>query len=236
MGQRRTLFERISPKNATLTAFAEILTAAALSKLLFCFWKACDDLLNGHLKTAGGASTEDKSLDRSLNALLDPLVHDNMPESSPFYFQHEPPEMENLLTDKARPPTPDFGFRLRADPAKMWPIEAKVLSTDRDLGEYIYEIKSNFLSCRYGPFSPGGAMLGYLINGKPSKVFANIEKRLDCTLHSHPDFPARTHKTSDHQRSVPENKPYLKDFHCHHLILGVGKDHIFRSCKRPRSR
>ncbi len=233
MSQRRTLFERISSKTPELTALGKVWTAAAVSKLLCCVWNGYDELLNGHLKSVGGASPDDRSLERSLNALLDPLVQNKIPPASPFYFQHEPPETETMYSDAAQPPTPDFGFRLREDPQSMWPIEAKVLNSDGDLAEYVGEIKSNFLICRYGPFSPGGAMLGYLLTGKPSKAFKNIERKLGCTLIHHADFPNRDHKTSDHQRIVPNGKPYPKDFRCHHLILGVGESHIANPCK-PR--
>ncbi|MFH1114138.1 MAG: hypothetical protein V1792_09480 [Pseudomonadota bacterium] len=226
MSQRRTLFERIAATSPTLTALAEVWTASAVSALLYCFWKGCDDLLNGHLKSVGGASPNDKNLERSLNALLDPLIQDSMPQESFFYFQHEPPETETMHSDGAKPPTPDFGFRMRANPQRMWPIEAKVLRTDGDLAEYLKEVRSNFLTCRYGPFSTGGAILGYLLKGKPSKVFDNVEKKLKCALSSHPDFLARDHKTSDHQRTVPKGKPYPRDFRCHHLILRVGKGHV----------
>lgn len=180
----------------------------------------------------GGASIDDRTLERTLNSLLDPWVQRHMSQESPFYFQHKPDETETLHSDIAQPPEPDFGFRLWADPRQLWAIEAKVLRTDGALADYVDEIKSNFLRCRYSPLVDGGGMLGYLLSGAPSKFYNKLSKKLGCPLVHHPDFPDRNHKTSDHQRTVPQGNAYPVDFRCHHLIFELGPAHIVPKDKR----
>jgi hypothetical protein len=101
----------------------------------------------------------------------------------------------------------------------MWPLEAKVLRTDGAVGQYTREITENFLTCRYAPFSGDGAMLGYLLEGEPTRAFENIAIKTPCALEDHPDFYSHYHKISVHERSVPEGKDYPVNFSCHHLIM-----------------
>lgn len=226
MNRRRTLYERISPGCPDLTQLGENWSTGAVSILLKGFWAGCDDLVRHWIGPAGGTSRADLTLERNLNSQLDPWVQKHISKESPFYFQHKPDETETLHSDTAQPPEPDFGFRLWADPKQLWAIEAKVLTTDGNLAEYLKEVKNNFLKCRYSPWVDGGAMLAYLLEGEPAKVFANIKKKLPCKLADHPDFPNRDHRTSDHQRAVLKGKAYPKDFRCHHLVLCVGKAHL----------
>jgi hypothetical protein len=62
-------------------------------------------------------------------------------------------------------------------------------------------------------------MLGYLLSGKPAKVFSKIEKSLGVKLTKHPDFINRDHRQSSHIRNVPECKNYPANFCCHHLMM-----------------
>lgn len=225
MTQRRTLYERISPKCPVLTQLGNSWSRGAVSILLEGVWAGYDDLMRNWIRPVGGASSDNRTLERTLNSLLDPWVQRHISKESPFYFQHKPDETETLHSDRAQPPEPDFGFRLWADPRQLWAIEAKVLTTDGALAEYLDEVKDNFLKCRYSPLVDGGAMLGYLLSGVASEFYSRLSKKLGCPLTHHPDFLHRNHKTSDHQRSVPQGKPYPMDFTCHHLILEVGAIH-----------
>jgi hypothetical protein len=62
-------------------------------------------------------------------------------------------------------------------------------------------------------------MLGYLLKGIPETAFHKIAVAVPCVLSDHPDFSGRNHKISDHDRSVPTDKPYPVKFRCHHLLL-----------------
>lgn len=139
----------------------------------------------------------------------------------PFDVQHEVYEWESRQSAQAQPPQYDIAFFLRANERIIWPLEAKVLSSDGAVAPYVQDIQNQFLTCRYAPFSSEGGMLGYLFSGEPSRAFNIIGVRVPCTLSHHPDFLDREHKTSAHQRTVPVSKNYTRDFRCHHLILQI---------------
>jgi hypothetical protein len=192
-------------------------------------WEGCDALKKKRLIQIGGLTQDNLSIERSITQTLVPEIRKAMPPTSPFQVEHGAFEFETLESSAAQPPEYDISFVMYSNQRLIWPIEAKVLETDGTLAEYIKEINDNYLTCRYGPFTGEGAMLAYLLNGEPSKVFKNIEKKLNCKLIHHADFSNRDHKTSDHQRCVPKGKPYPRDFRCHHLVLGVGNSHIGES-------
>lgn len=164
-----------------------------------------------------------KQIEKSISSFLERRIHRIMTGDESFYVQHEVPETETSYSDQAQPPTYDIAFILIANERIILPLEAKVLHSDGKVAEYIKEINENFLTCRYAPFSSEGGMLGYLLKGSPDKAFKNIEKKTPCILSDNPDFSNRHHKISDHQRSVPESKPYPLNFRCHHLILEIIK-------------
>ena len=160
-----------------------------------------------------------KDLERSITQLLEPRVRDNMTGDEPFYIQHGPFERETMMPPPAQPPEYDLAFVFRADERIMWPMEAKVLESSMKVAAYIRDIQNEFLTCRYGPFSSSGAMLGYLLTGKPDEVFAAIAQNLDCTLEPVSEFPAKPNRFLQHKRNVPTGKPYSLEFDCYHMIL-----------------
>lgn len=239
MSRRRTILERILPNVPEFTCLANNWKPDALSELFDYFWRGCDAIVNDIIKPACGALQDDISLERSLNSKLAPRVQRSMPIECPFYFQHKPDEFESLDSPSAQPPEPDFAFVSYKNERCMLPIEAKVLPTDGQVSKYIDEVHNNFLTYKYGPFSNEGAMLGYLLTGKPRTAFANINRKLNysvslskvpqksmCKLSHHPNFKQRNHKISNHVRKrVPENN-YDNSFCCHHMILEIGHSAI----------
>jgi hypothetical protein len=89
----------------------------------------------------------------------------------------------------------------------------------RRVAEYERDVREEFLTCRYGPFTGAGAMVGYLLTGLAADAFATIEKGLGCALDAVPAFAHRPHRASSHKRTVPTGKNYPFSFRCHHLIL-----------------
>ena len=178
------------------------------------------DLLQDEVLDRVNCEQANKQIEKTLSSLLEKRIHRVMSGDEPFDVQHEVPECETSYSDQAQPPSYDIAFILRYNETIIFPLEAKVLHTEKKLSPYIKEIQSNFLTCRYAPFSSEGGMLGYLLKGDCTKVFSNIEKAISCPLTHHPDFQEREHKTSDHQRIVPPDKPYYPvKFRCHHLLL-----------------
>lgn len=200
--------------------------ASASLNLLSYVWTGCDALRGKRLvKITGPVQDRLAHIEQGITQTLVPEIRKAMPLASPFQVEHGVFEFETSHSPQAQPPEYDIAFVMYSNRGLMWPIEAKVLDTDGTLAEYMKEIKNNFLTCRYGPFTNEGAMLAYLLKGKPSKVFKNIENRLHCVLADHSGFPNRDHKTSDHHRTVPKGKDYPIDFRCHHLVLEVGAVH-----------
>jgi hypothetical protein len=179
------------------------------------------DLIKDDIFSRVDCSQANKQIEKNINSLLQLRINRAMTGNESFEVQHEVPEFETSYSNQAQPPSYDIAFILRANERIIFPLEAKVLRTDRYLSQYINEINANFLTCRYAPFSSEAGMLGYLLKGEPQKVFDNIDKSLNCVLSHHPDFPDCEHRTSDHQRTVPVGKNYPGNFRCHHLLLKV---------------
>lgn len=181
--------------------------------LLGFVWSAYDEL------RGDPSRIDNRDLERSITQLLEGRAQRAMSGDEPFYLQHGPYERETMKAAPAQPPQYDLAFVLNADERVMWPLEAKVLETESAVSDYVADLREQFLVCRYAPFCDQGAMLGYLLSGTPVNAFKKIEEKVPCRLQQHPKFPARAHKTSSHQRTVPPSKPYPKTFLCHHLMF-----------------
>lgn len=160
-----------------------------------------------------------RDLERSITQLLEPRIRSEMTGFEPFYVQHGPFERETMAAPPAQPPEYDLAFVLRADERIMWPIEAKVLVTPRAVAAYHNDIREQFLTCRYAPFSSSGAMLGYLLTGSDSEAFNAIGTRIEAKLETPDGVFDRPIRVSHHTRAVPDGKPYSPTFACFHLIL-----------------
>jgi len=182
--------------------------------LLKYVWKAYDEL-----KSIPPAAIDPEDVERSLTQLLEPRIRKAMTGYETFYIQHGPYERETKMPPPAQPPQYDIAFVLLGDERLMWPLEAKKLETDGTVADYVDEVRDQFLTCRYAPFSSEGAMLGYLLLGDHNKAFRNIAAKLPCVLVHHAGFPHRAHRVSHHVRRVPRGKLYPRDFTCHHLIM-----------------
>ena len=176
-------------------------------------WSAYKDM------TASPPNVNAKDLERSITQLLEPRLRKNMTGYEPFYIQHWPYERETMKAPPAQPPQYDLAFVFLADERIMWSMEAKVLETSKRVSAYIRDVKKEFLTCRYAPFSNSGAMLGYLLTGNASDVFDAIAQKLDCVLEPVSEYPRKPNRLSRHQRNVPAGKPYPLDFECYHMML-----------------
>jgi hypothetical protein len=199
--------------DASFVALARTWVDDAAPQLLRFVWMAYDDM-QVHPPAIDG-----RDLERSITQLLEPRIRDAMSGDEPFYVQHSSFERESMAPPPAQPPCYDLAFVFRADERVLWPLEAKVLETPGTLAEYERDIREQYLTCRYAPFSASGAMLGYLLAGTASEALTQIARKLKRSLENVRDFPDRPHKLSTHKRSVPSGKPYPADFTCHHLVL-----------------
>lgn len=224
MRARSSLFRVTWPENQAFLSMAREWSESASSQILGFVWVGWDNLDRETLQRVWRQTNRVRNLEREMTQLLVPHIIKAIPKESPFFLMHECFEFESQSQtfSNAQPPQYDIAFVLYSNQRIIWPVEAKVLKTDKALSEYVDEIKDNFLTCRYAPFVAQSAMLGYLLKGTPLKFFENLSMRLQCSLHQHPDFPGREHKTSDHKRIVPKGQNCPIDFRCHHLVLEVG--------------
>jgi hypothetical protein len=183
------------------------------SQLLGFLWAAYDNM------QSNPPHVDNRDLERSITQLLEPRIRDAMTGDEPYYIQHGSFERETMAAPPAQPPAYDLAFVLRADERVMWPLEAKVLETPATLAEYEREVREQYLTCRYAPFTSSGAMLAYLLTGTPADTLTRIATKLNVALDQVAEFSTRPHRLSAHQRVVPAGKPYSVDFKCHHLVL-----------------
>ncbi len=218
MVRRGNIFQKRYPNTSDFVELAKAWNPDAISILIRLVWEGYDLLVSKFLSQINFDGNEEQ-LERSVTQALVVKIHQVKTGDEPFSVLQEVYEIESY--QMLRPPQYDIAFILYENDRIIWPLEAKVLKTDGEVGDYIKEINENFITCRYAPFSSQGGMLGYLFSGDPKKAFTNIETKAPCTLNDHPDFPTRDHKTSDHQRVVPSGKLYPVNFRCHHLLLKI---------------
>ncbi|WP_322744232.1 MULTISPECIES: hypothetical protein [unclassified Coleofasciculus] len=223
MARRRpTILEVRLPNTPDFVQLAQEWCGDASMILLAFVWDGYD-LLHEVLSQINW-NQDYEELERSITQRFVPMIRKRMTGDEPFSVEHGPYEFETRMPPPAQSPQYDIAFVLYDKPGIMWPLEAKVLRSVKAVAPYVKDIKNEFLKCRYAPFSSEGGMLGYLLSSEPNKAFRSIQAKLDCELNHHPRFPTRYHKTSDHQRTVPEGKNYPRDFRCHHLILQIFGD------------
>ena len=212
---RRTVGEVLWPSPAEFLASLGGSRESASVALLELVWKGYDLLLGDLADIDFTRSFDD--LERELTQLLEKRIRRVMTGFEPFEIQHGPYERETRRPAPAQPPQYDLAFILRANERVMWPLEAKVLP--RALVQYVQDVQREYLTCRYGPFSREGAMLGYVVAGNPEDHFSAVAAAMSGTLSGHPAFIDRPHRFSDHIRAVPAEKSYPSEFRIHHLLL-----------------
>jgi len=211
---------RQSPLEANFPVPGDFVTLAttwrddAIDILLEFIWCGLDRLRSRGYTFAH----EQENPEREITQLLAPEIREGMSGLEPYYLEHGPFESETRKAAPAQPPQYDLGFVLFENRRAIWPIESKVLKTDKAVSEYINDINTSYLTATYAPFSSQAAMLGYLLKGAPAVALTQIAISLSCTLETHPRFLERDHRQSHHVRTVPAEKSYSVDFTCHHLI------------------
>lgn len=195
-------------------------------RVLELIWLGVDEFLRDFCWKKIDLSKDPEQIERDLTQMLERRIHRMMSGDEPFYVQHETYEFETRKTRSAKPPEYDLAFILRENERLIFPFEAKILPTDKNVSRYVNEITGSYLNCTYAPFSYEGGMLGYLLSGSAHTAFASIAKSLAVRLLSHPDLRHRDQRYSDHSRSVPKSKAsqYPRNFRCHHTLLQLGPD------------
>ncbi|MEM9219098.1 MAG: hypothetical protein AAGD25_32790 [Cyanobacteria bacterium P01_F01_bin.150] len=192
----------------------------AITVLLGLIWQGYD-LYQENVLSKIDLTQADDQIERDVTQSLSLYIEQAKSGFEPFYIRSEWFEMEGRKSP--RPKQYDLAFVWSNPPNSRiaWPLEAKILRSDKAITEYVNEITNNYLTCGYSPFSSEGRMLGYLLKGDASVAFKNIAKAVPCVLADYPAFPGRDHKTSDHVRDVASDKNYPVSFRCHHLLFQI---------------
>lgn len=222
LSRRFTFSERRWPQTEEFTAVARRWNSNAIDILFGMVWRGYDLLYAEVLDGADWTDVAD-DLERDLSEQLEPRIRRHMTGFEPFEVQHGRHEREQRQPAPAQPPQYDIAFYLRQQPRVMLPLEAKVLHSDKSTASYVQDVKQEFLTCRYAPFSSEAGMLAYLVKGVPATLFAKISEVIPCSLHQYEGSKGRLHKFSDHQRIVELGKNYPVAFRCHHLIFQLTK-------------
>jgi hypothetical protein len=218
MRRRKTISEQIWPKDTSFNSL-KAWPSDAGCVILRRVWAAYDDLDATILSRVDWFRVEDE-IERSLTAYHSLKIQERQTGDEPFILHPEMPEFETRQPAPARSKAYDFGFVMRGgDYSMVWPIEAKVLKSDKKLAPYLRDLDNKFLQCKAAPFSHEGALIAYLLAGSPNVVFDGIAVHIGQLLFPSTAFSGRNHRTSNHQRDVPKDKPYPKDFLCHHLVM-----------------
>lgn len=220
MNRRYTIAELRWPTNPEFSAVAKTWSTDASLKMLETVWAAYDGLLRTILSSINISQAEDE-LERSISFYLSLEINKLLTGDEFYQVAHEPWEFESRRPAPARSKQYDIAFVLNSNYRIMWPLEAKVLRDDSAVAEYVSDIKTEFLLCRYAPFSEEGAMLGYLLSGTSRMAFRNIAKSLPCKLRIPKRLYSRPHRISRHLRVAPKGKPYPRRFRIHHLMFVI---------------
>jgi hypothetical protein len=178
-----------------------------------------EHVFDGYQLLAARHELDPSVQERGITQLLCPRIRDTLTGFEPYSIEHSPFEFETQMTRKSQPPAYDMGFVHTANPRFIWGLEAKLLANETDLVSYLADLKNEFLTGRYSPFSKEGAMVGYLRSGNPEKVLLNIASKLGSIVRPGIAIPPAVHGKSDHVKSVPKGKDWPRTFCCHHLIL-----------------
>jgi hypothetical protein len=205
------------PDTPEFGAAAQRLHEGAAAELIRAIWDGYE-LFRIEVLSPIEISRVEEEIERSITQSLTPRIRRSLSAFAPFEVEQGVYEFETRLPAPAQPPLYDIAFVLRGNERIMWPLEAKVLRTENTVSPYVDDVREQFLTCRYAPFSQSAGMLGYLLVGQPSNVFAKIAARLGKPLLSESGGRAE-HRVSHHTRLVPPGKDYPSSFACHHLIL-----------------
>jgi hypothetical protein len=164
VARRTNILQKRYPNTGDFVELAKAWNPDAISILIRLVWEGYDRLVTEFLSQINCDGTEEQ-LERSITQTLGLRIRRGMTGDEPFEVQQEVYEFETSKSAQARPPQYDIAFILIANERIILPFEAKVLESDVAVTEYVKEIKNNFMTCRYAPFSSEGGMLGYLFSG-----------------------------------------------------------------------
>lgn len=214
------------PATREFTQIISTFSSSAVEQMLGVVWKGYQKLEVSFLSKID-VSLADEELERSITQVLEPSIRDCLSGDEAYDIQHGPYEYATRARAPAQPPQYDIAFVVKTNRKVMWPLEAKVLKTPKNVSAYIKDIKNEYLTGRYAPYTSSAAMIGYLLRGDISKVPEHIEHSLGVKLEPHTSFsPTFSHHFSHHVRTFSDPDLTSGAFQCHHLIMPMWSGEI----------
>lgn len=215
-GRKCTIFDLKWPDTPEFVSLVREYRRDAIGHMLATVWEGYFLLIQ--TMSSVDASLANEELERAITQLLEALIQKCLTGDEPYSLQHGPYEFATRVGGKAQPPQYDMAFVLNANRRVMWPLEAKVLRSDRTVHRYVKEVLKEFATGRYAPYSSSGAMLGYLMKGAPTRVIQCLEDRLGPLEPVEGQECICVHYVSFHDRNLPSGFVSGR-FCCHHLIM-----------------
>lgn len=117
-------------------------------------------------------------------------------------------------------PTIDLCFR-DWDPNHYFGIECKILENKKS--RYDYYIDGGvcrYIRGDYGKTFPAGAMIGYILNGEPSKIMGEVVNKVNEFTHcSNMIISNPINGFKEHYESIHKRKIGVSPFNIHHLFF-----------------
>lgn len=209
-----------APKEMVATAKRWSKDASGI--MLDAVWRGFDKLKGDSALTAAMVGAEE-DVERGITEFLALAIEDVLTREEPFRLLHGAFEQESRKDAPAQPPAYDIAFVYRENIRIRWPIEAKVIPSGRRAPtNYVATATGRLLTGTYAPFTPAGAMVGYVLTadvGASDRCFASIAEMLGCTMRRPNAWRNRRHRMSSHKRNVPKGKYYPVKFLIHHLMM-----------------
>ena len=216
-----TISEALYPTEADFLDLAKEWWSDVPREISNWVWSAWDRLVERIAAVELPEKPDD--LERDLTENLADDLADVIGTMAPVLVRQEPCERRRRAR-RGRPRQYDIAIAIRHARRVMWPLEAKVLRTDRDTKDYVYTVQNRYLTGLYAPFCSHGMMLGYLVAGEPNRALDRVAADVPCILENFPGFEERWHKISKHVRAMPPGSVIGSEFTCHHLILELAPE------------
>lgn len=221
--RRPTLHELLWPKDSAFDAL-KAWPRGFGTRILTRVWEGYDRLVSEELSRIKDFANLEQ-VERSLTDLHYDKIVALQTGDEPFLPTREVPNLDARHSAKAMPPANDFGFKIRGgDLSLVWPLEAKVVSQASRVDNYLRDLEDKYLQCRSSPFSSEAGLIAYLVDANVEATFSAISAGIGQVLVKSKTFSKRPHRTTEHVRMVPPDRPYPARFRCHHLMMPLTID------------
>jgi hypothetical protein len=209
---------RYPASDQQLVRLAAMWCPAATKQIIEAIWAGLF-LLRAELGEGVDLTSAEDNLERQLTLQLTSRIRNSLTGDEPYMVEHQVSEEATRKTPPAQPPTPDIGFIFYEQPRLIWSVEGKVLKSESSVSEYINDLQENFLTCRYSPYSPEAAMLGFLFAGRPANAINEICAMLETPADTVIADRDRGYHRTEHARYSPPGRSFARRFICHHLVF-----------------